>query len=526
MASNQYFEFLGTVWNQLPDADKARMGELWEGYEQVLAATYQKFAEGNLNATIRDLQPFTTERWLKYTFNDSNAVNQPAILTSTQDLSQGINLSGGSLLRIAVDSGTPIEVDVAGVDPLQTTLAEIVTKINAAFGFTFASTVFNNSVLRLRSSTSGINSKIEVLETSDPAQNASEFVLGILGTDLPKAVPEFPFIYTPSVSNIVSIPFFRNAVRDENVTVTLTEGADHSIDESKNIAFKSQPPEILWAKRTLIDEETPFNNFGFLMDIFQENNQRYVEVLQGLWFAFWTGPKPRNVEIALYLLFGLPTALEAGTVTRVTATEIDTTSNEGLVRTFEIPSGLVAIVAVGDSVVRFDPLVNGVRVLDKINSPGFIEEEIGRAGIQRFLTDDASRGTGDTDETKALRMLEEYTFLPQIQVEAFNEDVDLQNVRTFLDAIKPLNKTFLFQVVRGDFRDEIELEDRDGNQLEINLTENLDANQTTDLDQATLDLNETTPLEGLNLDPNGLSFNESVDIEVKSFGVTIDQFTI
>ena len=448
MASKQYFEFLGTVWRQFPGKDRDRLAELWEGYEQILASTYQKFAEGNLNTTIRDIQAFTTERWLEYTFNSDNLVNQAAVLTSTQDLSQGVNLDGRSLLKMAVDGGTPIEVDVLGDDPLATTLPEIITRINVAFGFTFGSAVNNDAVLQLTSPTSGLASKIEVFVTSDPAQNASEFVLGVLPVDLPKAVPDFPFIYKPEVDNLVSVPRLQNGIRKENVTTVLVEGTDYIVDVDKNIAFKAEPLETMWARRTLIDEEAPFNNFGFLMDIFQENSDRYVRVLEGLWFAFWTGPKPDNVKIALYLLFGLPTALETGTVTAVSATEVETTSTEGTVRTFEVPSGLNPIVEVGDPVQRFTPLVDGIRVLDKINNPGFIESEVGRAGIQRFLTDDATRGPGDTDETKALRMLEEYTFLPQISVNAFNSpDINLQNVRTFLDAIKPLNKTFLFQVI-------------------------------------------------------------------------------
>ena len=61
----------------------------------------------------------------------------------------------------------------------------------------------------------------------------------------------------------------------------------------------------MWARRSLFDQENPWNNFGFLMNIYQKNSVRYVNVLQGLWFAFWTGPRPSNVKISLYLLFDL-----------------------------------------------------------------------------------------------------------------------------------------------------------------------------------------------------------------------------
>jgi hypothetical protein len=142
MASTQYFDFIGSVWGLLSDEDKQRLGEVWQGIEQVVAASYQKFIEGNLNITTPNLQAYSTERWLPYTFDDENFIQQPAVFTSTQDLSLGINLTNKYLLRFSVDGANPVEINIRGVNSAQTFVPEIVAKINAGFNFKFARGVF------------------------------------------------------------------------------------------------------------------------------------------------------------------------------------------------------------------------------------------------------------------------------------------------------------------------------------------------------------------------------------------------
>jgi hypothetical protein len=526
MASTQYFDFIGSVWGLLSDEDKQRLGEVWQGIEQVVAASYQKFIEGNLNITTPNLQAYSTERWLPYTFDDENFIQQPAVFTSTQDLSLGINLTNKYLLRFSVDGANPVEINIRGVNSAQTFVPEIVAKINAGFNFKFARGVFENTVVQLSSSTSGINSTVEFLPTSIPEANACEFVLGILVSDLPLRVPEYPWVFSSPYPNLVEIPVLQDAIRDESVTETREMVSDYTVVANKNIAFKQRPLVKMWARRSLFDQENPWNNFGFLMDIYQKNSPRYVNVIQGLWFAFWTGPRPSNVRTALYLLFGLPTAQEDATVTAVTSSAITTTGKNGTVRSFLIPSGLVAIVTLGQAVKHFDPLVSGIDVFDKVNRPGFIADEIGREGIGRFLTDQATRGPGDTDETKALRMLEEYTFLPQISVDSFiYPDINLGNVKIFLDAIKPLNKTYLFQVIVGNFRDQVGLLERLGQDYTIDITPNLDSNQTTFLSSDDLTTYEAASNLGLDLDSEGMLVGESVAVEVYQGAALIDSFT-
>lgn len=526
MSSRQYFNFLGTVFDQLPEADKDRMGELWKGYEQIFAAVYQKYVEVDLNIAIQDMVLYSTERWLPYTFRSTNQVLRAASFTGNQDLSLGVNLTSRFLLRFRVDGGSSFEVDCRGANPASTTIDEIISKINTIAGFSFASGAFENSIIRFTSPTVGPNSRIEFLPATQPALDAIEFIVGLLTTDLPLITPEYRFVYSLPYERVANIPTLQDKIRDESVQITLNEGIDYVVNRDEGtISFRDEPIEDLWAKRTQINEESPWNNFGFLMDIYERNSRAYLRIVQGLWYAFWTGPRPENVRRALYLLFGLPVALEDATVTAVSPAEILTTSDDGIDRSFQVPTGLVPIVSVGQRVNRFQPLVDGISVFDKINLPGFIREEIGRSGIQRFLLDEATRGPGDTDETRALRTLEEHTFLPQITVDAFiSPDINLGNVRSFLEAIKPLHKAFLFQVIVGTFEDDLPVKDKYAAAIELDVTPNFDSNQTTFLPQTDLLNYETIDNEAMDLDSDGVLLTDGVEIEVYDSGGLIDSF--
>lgn len=528
MASPQYFDFINNVWKNLPDKDKQRMAELWNGYEQVIAAAYQKHIEARLDAYVADMLTYNEERWLPYTFNSTNFISKAAVFRSIQDLSVGVNLTSKYLIKFSWDGNPAIEVDVRGINPASTTIFEIVDKINVAAGFAFVKTVVNDALLEFTSPTAGPLSSIQFLVPSSVPNDGSEFVLGLLTLELPRKYPQFPYPYKSQYPSLVSVPAFRTTIRNENEPVTLTQDTDYAVSSSGEISFMNEPPSFLWAKRSFFNEETPWNNFGFLLDIYQANSARYVQIIQGLWFAFWTGPKPENLRRALYLLFGLPTSPFNGTVTEATTSFITIVSDTGEVSRQPVPSDLVPIVAIGQRVKLFDPLVSGIVVLDKVNTPGFIRDEIGREGIKRFLLDEATLGSDpNTDESKALRMLEEYTFLPQISVEAFiSPDINIRNVRLFLDAIKPVVKTYLFQVIVGTFRDELIFEEKHSLHWSSDLTPNVDSNETTYQTSDILDAHETTANPGLCLDTEGLLLRDSVEIEVRSFGSLIDTFEV
>ena len=272
-------------------------------------------------------------------------------------------------------------------------------------------------------------------------------------TDVKYSIDTFPHGIRVD-SRIVSIPVLQDLVDDP--TSVLLENVDYRVSGgilSVRSAFlkSSIGPEDLrerqaWAETTKVNLETPYRNFGVLIDFFRENSEDYKLALQGLWYTFWTGSTPNNLQRGMHILLGLPFAKRAGTVTKVDTDQaiIQITDARGQVVTYSIPDGLDPTVSAGQEVDRFESLTTGVNIIDRNNYPGFVSDLLGRAGISRFLTSNATTGVGNTDETKALELLEHHLFLPQILVEAITKAINVQELVTFLDNMKPQWTTYVF----------------------------------------------------------------------------------
>ncbi len=117
---------------------------------------------------------------------------QPALVRGTIDHAPAggipiVNLSQVRYLRLAVDGGTPIEIDCAGSDPAATTLEEVVERINAT-GMVEASD--DGHFLSLASISRGASSRLEILPA--PAQDAQEQLLGPAVRRVSRGVAEGP----------------------------------------------------------------------------------------------------------------------------------------------------------------------------------------------------------------------------------------------------------------------------------------------------------------------------------------------
>lgn len=547
MADSQYlFQYLNNVWDLLPEKDKVRLGETWKGYEQSYGDAWNKLFERDLASAIDFMPLYNNQRWISYTFDDSTQVLRAARFRSNQDLSKGINLVSRYLIRLAVDGGPQFELDLRGLNPIATTLTEIVTTINTALGSKVASAVSGGQLLELTSPTVGPMSLLAFYPASNPMLDASALVLGLdPDLDLPYLTPLYPYEYQLPDRFIVGIPDMKSTIHDFETTPVLTQTTDYTIEFGTGvISFKNTPPAKMWAPDTLINQETPYNNYGFLMDLYDQNTPAYLKAVKGLWFAFWTGPRPENIRRSLYLLFGLPTASLAGTVSSVTTTTISLLYDDSSTESFSIPTGLVALVAQGEAVTRFQPLVSGIQVFDKINYPGFMAKEGGRAAVEPFLTEKATRGTSpDTDESKALRILEENTYLPQIDVSSFiSPDIKLGNVQSFLRNIQPKSRQYLFQVLVGSFRDEVAILDGGltgntsgawpngmpalGLSIAFDATANVDWNNNIDTDQDSLNDSENNDYTYLTLDSHVVTQGDRVSIEVYNSAVLVDSFAL
>jgi hypothetical protein len=529
MASEDIFSFLNDLYDLLPDRDRARFGELWKAYEQTYGDVWMKMFERELASDIDHVPLYNNQRWLQHKFDATTQVNRAATYRSNQDLSKGINLSSRYLIKFAIDGGSAVEVDLRGANPVLTLNTEIVSKINAAAGFSFSRLVVLDSLLDFKSSTAGPASRITFYPASSSLLDASALILGLDPLDLPISYPRFPYEYQLLDRFIVGVPELQDKIHDDQTSILLTEGTDYVIEFGSGvISFQSIPVASLWARDNLVNLETPFNNFGYLLDIYDTNTPAYLKAVKGLWFAFWTGPRPENIRRSLYLLFGLPTATFAGTVSAITSSVITLTYADSTTEDFSIPLDLTPLVALGASVTRFQPLVSGITVLDKVNSPGFLAREIGRFGVQAFLTENATHGDSpDTDESKALTTVEENTYLPQIDVNAFiSPDIKLSNVKTFLRNIQPKSRTFLFQVLVGTFRELLQFQETLGQDINFDVTPNLDYNPSLEIQQSDREDTETNDSTGNVLDSEGFTFSDIMDVEVYHTAVLVDSFTV
>ncbi len=145
---------------------------------------------------------------------------------------------------------------------------------------------------------------------------------------------------------------------------------------------------------------------------------------------------------------------------------------DGVQTTYDVPTGLQSIVSVGDKVETYQRLTDGVDIYDKAREPGFVENRLGRSAIQRFLTQNASKGPGNSDETKALDLLENHLWIPQVLTSAMSENTNVNEVFTFLANMKPEWSEYIFSFA-DYFNDQLTIgEDlRDGDiSITIDLT--------------------------------------------------------
>jgi len=547
--SQYIFQYLNDVWDLLPAADKISFGELWRGYEQTYGGAWSQLFGLKLSAAINYLPLYTDQRWLQFRFDSTTQILLAASYQSPQDLSQGINLSSRYLINMGVNGGTPVEIDLRGQNANSTLLVEIVAIINAALPSkpSLATAVDGNQLLQFTSSLLGPDSQLAFYPVSNPALDASEIVLGLEPlVDLPLILPKYPYTYQLPDPTIVQIPTLQTRVHMDPPTVILNSVVDYSIAFGNGvISFLVAPAQALyWAPDTYFNQQTPYNNFGYLMDLYSSNTASYLKAVKGLWFAFWTGPTPENIKRSLYLLFGLPTASQAGTVQTVTGSQITLLYNDNTTEVFTIPQGLGTIVNEGQVVTLFQPLVSGINVYDKINYPGFMTKVGGILAAEPFLTQFATRGSGpNTDQTMALRMLEENTYLPQIDVNAFiSPDISLGNVKTFLSNIQPKSRTYLFQVLIGTFLDNPNYLD-EGNRtaysddypnglpaleldMSFDLTPNVDDNQNSEGQQSDRVDAETNAYTYTRLDSDVQTHGDYVTIDLYHGATLVDSFDL
>jgi hypothetical protein len=86
---------------------------------------------------------------------------EPAVLEGEADLLRPVDLEGRPTLRLAIDGGPPVDIDVAGATPSATVLPEIVAAIDAVLPGNVSAT--DTDRLRITSPTAGVDSRVALV---------------------------------------------------------------------------------------------------------------------------------------------------------------------------------------------------------------------------------------------------------------------------------------------------------------------------------------------------------------------------
>lgn len=94
----------------------------------------------------------------------------PARFTGSRDLSDGVDLSQTSKIRLKIDGGAALTIDCAGADPARTRPDEIAATINGAIG---------QQIATLQDRFMGLTAPIEILFATPPEADATEHIFGL-----------------------------------------------------------------------------------------------------------------------------------------------------------------------------------------------------------------------------------------------------------------------------------------------------------------------------------------------------------
>lgn len=233
--------------------------------------------------------------------------------------------------------------------------------------------------------------------------------------------------YLPVDASVVDIPTLSDVIVITDDTETLRRNVDYYLEEFRGapaVHFESgqlggedvwegeTPPDRLWAEYTYLDNRPVIeDNFGLLAEVLVEQieglpgNVDYLSAVRGIWYAYINGPTMFNLRVGAQILLGLPFAEEAGTIEeirtdfspRLGRILIRDKERTEIVRSYTFPRSLpletnpstgVAYV-VGDTVIQFAPLVQGVEVIDYVRDPTWYSGLLNQGlfhEVQKFWT--------------------------------------------------------------------------------------------------------------------------------------------
>ena len=225
-------------------------------------------------------------------------------------------------------------------------------------------------------------------------------------------------------------------------------GKEYMLPGESQVWMRNLPTiDLMWAPVAREDQRHVQRFHGPLVDLdITVSSDAYLRRVQGFWYSLMSGPAVENIKIGVQLAMGLPVARASGVVQRVfeTRNKIGDLKEKGLVitgpdgtfthylNTFTAEQGIDWVFTPGEAVDKFDPLTDGVKVLDvnvQDNWPVLMGNVISAASPERYNT-----------------------FGILVDTRVINSDTSMSDAIKFLLRIKPTYTKLLFHFVlrQGD----------------------------------------------------------------------------
>lgn len=241
-------------------------------------------------------------------------------------------------------------------------------------------------------------------------------------------------------------------------TRSLSEVGDYAFDGVGGVGFRDLPTrDRMWAPLCQIDYRHVQTTFGVLVDAQEDlSTPSYLTRVQGTWFALSNGAAYGNVHTGLQLAMGLPVALVDGVVLSLSETRDSLgrlvsrsaiiVGDDSVDYVHDLRADLPLIswtVAVGARVTKFQPLSDGIEVLDFQSDPLWHERFVGVSEMERwnsfgvFVALEALSGGGSIEDAVrfALRIKPTYTklFIRFLLTTSGREFLDPQDDQMFAE---------------------------------------------------------------------------------------------
>jgi hypothetical protein len=239
---------------------------------------------------------------------------------------------------------------------------------------------------------------------------------------------DWSYMDPTSEYTLLAVPRLQEAITDPQTL--LYEGVDYEITNSA-FEFQEPPPVSLWAEYAGFDEGQIADNFGRNVNLVEVSSDDYKSKVRGLYYAYFQGPTPYAIEIGVHILVGLPIADKAGEVESIDPTYSGLLGRIRVAgRDYLYPLAVGTTLSVGDEVEAFEPLSEGVEVLDYKNSPTWWIYQSSFNEIEKYNT-----------------------FAVRLNLDAF-EVSSLTLAAEFVEEIRPPRKKarfFAFKALEDDF---------------------------------------------------------------------------